>query len=85
MEPKLLSNDVETAIEAAEAGCGITRVLSYQVRTRIAAGRLRRILAEAEPPAVPVSAVFAASRRGSPNVRAFLDAARRELGALSLG
>ncbi len=85
VEPKLLANDVETAIEAAEAGCGITRVLSYQVRTRIAAGRLRRILAEADPPAVPVSAVFAASRRGSPNVRAFLDAARRELGALSLG
>ncbi len=85
VEPKLLTNDVETAIEAAEAGCGITRVLSYQVRTRIEQGRLRRILLEAEPPAIPVSAVFPASRRGSPNVRAFIDAARQELGTLSLG
>ncbi len=85
VEPKLLTNDVETAIEAAEAGCGITRVLSYQVRTRIEQGRLRRILPEAEPPAVPVSAVFPASRRSSPNVRAFIEAARQELGSLSLG
>ncbi len=49
------------------------------------AGRLRRILPEAEPPAVPVSAVFPANRRSSPNVRAFIEAARQELGACPWG
>jgi DNA-binding transcriptional LysR family regulator len=85
VDPRLIANDVETAVDAAAAGCGITRVLSYQVRTRIEDGRLRRILRDAEPPPLPVSAVFPASRRGSPNVRAFIEAARQELLPLSLG
>jgi DNA-binding transcriptional LysR family regulator len=84
VEPRLLANDVETAIEAAVAGLGITRVLSYQVVARIAEGGLCRILRDAEPPPIPVSLVFPSNRKGSANVRAFIAAAREDLRQLDL-
>lgn len=75
--PRLSVNTAEAACDAIERGHGIGRLLSYQVRAGLAAGRLRRILVEHEPAAMPVSLVYQASRRGSPNIQAFVSEARR--------
>jgi DNA-binding transcriptional LysR family regulator len=75
-EPRLLTNSVEAAIDAALDGLGIARALSYQVDAHVRAGRLRYVLPEFDPPGVPVSLLFQASRRGSPNVQALIAAAQ---------
>ncbi|WP_406857749.1 LysR family transcriptional regulator [Alsobacter sp. KACC 23698] len=85
VEPRLLTNDVESAIDAVLSGLGIARVLSYQVTRRLADGSLTRILPASEPPPLPVTLVFPANRRGSPNLRAFLQAAQRALRPADLG
>lgn len=78
-EPRLRTNSIEAAIDAAVAGLGLTRVLCYQVREHLAAGRLVQVLAEQSPPPVPISLLFQANRQSSPNVRAFIDATKTEL------
>jgi DNA-binding transcriptional LysR family regulator len=75
-EPRLLTNSVEAAIDAALDGLGIARALSYQVDAHIRAGRLRYLLPEFDPPAVPVNLLFQATRRRSPNVKALIAAAQ---------
>lgn len=74
--PRLVVNSADAAIAGALRAQGITRVLSYQVAEAVADGRLRRLLGAYELPAVPVSLVFQASRRGSPNITAFVREAR---------
>ena len=74
--PRLTTNNIDVAIDAALAGLGIARALSYQVDAHLEAGRLALVLPQLEPPLVPVSLVFQANRRGSPNVRAFIEAMR---------
>lgn len=71
--PKLEINDAAVAIAAAEAGEGITFVLSYMVAEQIRQGRLVPILADVAPPPVPVHLVFPQSRLPAPKLRAFLD------------
>ena len=78
-EPRLLTNSAEAAIDAAIKGAGIARTLNYQTDDHVAAGRLTYLLADFDPPPVPVNLVFPANRLRSPNVRAFLDEARRSL------
>jgi DNA-binding transcriptional LysR family regulator len=71
-EPRMLTNSVEAAIDAALAGLGITRALCYQVAEHVRAGRLRYVLANYDPPGVPVSLLFQGNRRSVPNVRALI-------------
>lgn len=52
--PRLVVNAGQAAIDAALAGLGLVRLLSYQVDRLVAAGRLRVVLASAEPPPLPV-------------------------------
>jgi len=80
--PRLSVNSADAAIAAAVRDQGITRALSYQVAEAAADGRLRRLLREHEPDAVPVSLVYQASRRDSPNIAAFVGEARRHFAAL---
>src|SRR6266566_3464292 len=75
-EARLLTNSVEAAIDAALDDLGIARALSYQVDAHVRAGQLRYVLPEFDPPGVPVSLLFQATRRGSPNVRALIVAAQ---------
>ncbi len=75
VRPRLLCNTNEAAIAAALDGFGITRVLSYQVAADLEARRLRRVLAEHEPPPLPVHVVHAEGRRVSAKARAFIDLA----------
>jgi DNA-binding transcriptional LysR family regulator len=73
VQPRLTTNSADAAIWAAEQGQGLTQVPGYQVREAVAAGRLRVVLAEHEPPALPIHAVHPASRLLSAAVRAFID------------
>lgn len=76
-KPRLLTNSVDAAIDAAIDGLGIARTLSYQVMRHVADGRLALVLDDLAPPAAPVSILYQANRQRSPNVRAFVTAARR--------
>ena len=76
---RLLVNAVDVAIDAAIAGHGLVRALSYQVRTPIAKGRLRRVLRPFEPPPVPVHLVYPEGRKSAAKVRAFVDFAAQRL------
>jgi len=80
-EPRLLTDSVEAAIDAALDGAGVARTLNYQTDHHVAAGRLRYILPDLDPKPAPVNLVYQANRLRSPNVRAFLDEARRTLRA----
>jgi DNA-binding transcriptional LysR family regulator len=73
IRPKLIVNTAEAAVDAATAGVGITRVLSYQVERAVADGTLVTVLKRFEPRPVPVSVVYPDQRRLPLKVRAFLD------------
>lgn len=69
---RLSVNTAEAAIDAAVAGLGVTRVLSYQIAAALAAGRLEILLAQFEPEPWPVSLLY----RPGPvpqKLRAFID------------
>jgi len=74
-------NSSEVAINAALAGQGVTRVLSYMVAPALAAGLLKIVLQDYELPPVPVQLVHAEGRRASAQLRAFLDFAVERLRA----
>jgi DNA-binding transcriptional LysR family regulator len=81
---RLAVTTAEAAIDAAAAGLGVTRVLSYQAAAAIAAGRLEPILERFEPAAVPVSVIHGEGRVPRPKVRHFVALATTRLrGALS--
>ena len=73
LKPRLTTNSNDTAIQAAVAGAGITRVLSYQVQRYLADGALRVVLSNYEPTALPVNLVHQQGRNLSARLRAFLD------------
>jgi DNA-binding transcriptional LysR family regulator len=76
---QLIVNSADVAIAAAIAGCGLTRVLSYQIAPALAAGRLAIVLAEFEPPPLPIHLVHREGRRASARLRAFVDFAAERL------
>ncbi len=81
---RLIVNTAEAAIDAAIAGVGITRVLSYQIADATRAGALALALEEFEPEPLPVSLVHTGGRLLPLKLRAFLDfAAPRLRAALS--
>jgi len=55
--PRLVVNTAQAAIDAALAGLGLVRVLSYQVDRLVAQKKLRIVLASFEPKPVPVHIV----------------------------
>lgn len=81
LDPLLAVNTADAAIAAAEAGVGITRVLSYQVQDAIRAGRLVAILQDFAPKPIPVSLVYPPRRQASPNIAAFVATARAHFNA----
>jgi len=78
---RLVVNTAEAAIDAAIAGLGVTRVLSYQVAAPMKAGLLNVVLQELEPAPSPVSLVYSGQRRLPLKLRAFLDFAAPQLKA----
>jgi DNA-binding transcriptional LysR family regulator len=78
---RLVVNTAEAAIDAAIAGVGITRVLSYQVASATRVGALALALQEFEPAPLPVSLVHTGERLLPLKLRAFLDFATPRLKA----
>jgi DNA-binding transcriptional LysR family regulator len=71
--PRLITNSADAAIQYAEQGGGLTRVLAYQAADAIKGGRLRIVLAKFEPPPLPIHIVYPTSRLLSAKVRSFID------------
>jgi DNA-binding transcriptional LysR family regulator len=76
---RLVVNTAEAAIDAAIAGVGITRVLSYQIANATRAGALAVVLEKFEPAPSPVSLVYTGQRLLPLKLRAFLDFAAPRL------
>lgn len=76
---RLQVNTAEAAIDAAIAGVGLTKVLSYQVDAAVRSGMLRILLQEFEPEPWPVSLVHAGHGLLPVKLRAFLDFAAPRL------
>lgn len=70
---RLWVNSLDALVAAAKQGAGIVRVPSWQVGAELAAGRLRRILVDHEPPPVPLHLLFQPSRLASPKIRVLVD------------
>ncbi len=77
LSPRLLVDDVEAQLQAAKAGRGIARPLSYQVTDELADGSLIRLLREYEPEPLPVHLVTLSRSHLALKIRAFLDSAIR--------
>jgi DNA-binding transcriptional LysR family regulator len=73
VQPRLTVTSNDAAIEAALRGLGIARLLSYQVASHAAGGKLRIILREHEPPPRPIHIVHREGRYTSVKVRTFVD------------
>ena len=71
--PRLATNSADAAIQYAEQGGGLTRVMFYQAAAALKAGRLKILLAKFEQPALPIHLVYPTSRLLSAKVRAFID------------
>jgi DNA-binding transcriptional LysR family regulator len=79
VRPRLVVNTAESAVDAAIAGLGVTRVLSYQADAAFRGKQLRRLLEKFEPTPVPVNLVFDGQQRVTSKLRAFLDFAAPRL------
>ncbi|HXN69965.1 MAG TPA: LysR family transcriptional regulator [Bradyrhizobium sp.] len=71
--PRFTTNSSDAAIQYAEAGGGLTRVMFYQAAAALKAGRLKIVLAKFEEPPLPIHLVYPTSRLLSAKVRAFVD------------
>lgn len=68
LAPRLSSTTNDAAIDAAIAGLGVTRVMSYQVAEPLQTGALRIVLEDFEPPPLPVRVLVPEERAGLPRV-----------------
>ncbi len=73
IKPRLVVSTAQAAVDAARAGFGITRVLSYQAADEIARGSLRRLLPANEGDELPIHLIYPGGRHPPPKLRAFLD------------
>ncbi len=76
---RLVVNTAEAAIDAASAGVGIVRVLSYQAVSAMRERRLRIVLADVEPPPLPVHLIYPAQSHPPLKLRRFLEFAAPQL------
>lgn len=75
LQPRLMTTTSEAAITAALTGFGITNVLRYKVAACLENGSLVQVLADHEPPALPVHVLHREGRHASRKARAFIDLA----------
>jgi DNA-binding transcriptional LysR family regulator len=73
VNPRLAVNTADAVVEAAAAGLGIARVMSYQAATAISKGEVIPILAGLGGDPLPVSLLHPAQRVQPLKRRAFLD------------
>lgn len=70
---KLAVNTTDAAIQAALAGIGIIRVLSYQIADELRAGTLQELLTAFAPEPLPVNVIHGPADPLSLKVRCFID------------
>jgi DNA-binding transcriptional LysR family regulator len=73
IKPRLSVNTADAVMDAAAAGLGVARLMSYQAADAIAAQKVALILREFAGDPVPVSLVHQAQRVQPLKRRAFLD------------
>ena len=73
LQPRMTTTSNDSALAAALAGFGITRLLSYQVAECLKDGRLKPLLGEFELPWLPVHVVHREGQHASKKARAFID------------
>jgi DNA-binding transcriptional LysR family regulator len=78
-QPRLRTTTNDSAIAAAVAGLGISRLLSYQVAEHVRSGALHLVLEDFETAPMPVHVVHHGGRRATRKVRAFVDLAVERL------
>jgi DNA-binding transcriptional LysR family regulator len=71
--PRFSSNTADAAVQYAEQGGGLTRVLAYQAADAIRRGALKVVLQRFEQPPLPIHIVYPTSRLLSAKVRSFID------------
>lgn len=79
--PRLVVNTVQAALDAALAGWGGARLLSYQAADALRDGRLVELLGPFEDRAMPINLVHHEGMRASAKLRSFLDHATDALRA----
>lgn len=79
IKSRLAVTTAEAAIDAAAAGLGVTRVLSYQIADAYRARTLKIILDDFEPDPSPVNLVYASQGLLPLKTRAFIDFATDRL------
>jgi len=73
VRPRLSISSVGGALEAVTSGFGITRLMSYQVAPHLDSGKLKILLANYEPPPLPIHVLHLEGRYASAKVRTFVD------------
>jgi DNA-binding transcriptional LysR family regulator len=81
IKPRLSVTTAEAAIDAAAAGLGVARVLSYQIAEQQKAGTIETVLDDFAPQPWPVNFVYASQGLLPLKLRAFLDFATPRLRA----
>jgi DNA-binding transcriptional LysR family regulator len=71
--PRFSTNSSDAAIQHAEDGGGLTRVMAYQAAASLRDGKLKVVLQKFELPPLPIHIVYPTSRLLSAKVRAFID------------
>jgi DNA-binding transcriptional LysR family regulator len=79
IKSRLVVTTAEAAIDAAVAGLGVTRVLSYQIAESLRARTLKILLGDFEPEPSPVNLVYAGQGLMPIKTRAFIDFAAERL------
>src|SRR5436190_8606949 len=73
VSPRLVTNQMDAAIDACRDGLGCVQALRYQVQASLDDRTLVRLLARCEPEPLPIQLVYPHARLLSANVRAFAD------------
>jgi DNA-binding transcriptional LysR family regulator len=79
--PRIFVNTNDGALEAAKDGFGLTRLISYQVASELATGKLKAVLSAYEEAPLPIHVIHREGRHGSAKVRSFVDLAVEKLRA----
>lgn len=81
VKPRLSVSSIDAAVMAVSKGFGITRLMSYQVAPSLNTGLLKILLAEYEPPPLPIHVLHSEEHYASAKVRTFIDMIVAELRA----
>ncbi len=73
LSSRLSVNTIDAAIDAARAGMGLARAMSYQIVEHVRSGTLALALETYEPPPRPVHLVYNSQSRLPLKLRAFID------------